>query len=277
MGVIGQARQSIPAAGDYLDKDEVVRSGIPFGIANVTFSEHGGFQGNSRWEVVVTPWYEEDIDAGPNGVITMSDTAIRQAIMGSLQDMLDAKLAAGDAQLLGPVVLIRAKSKGGNRFFDFADFDEATGQAAGDGLQNVPDEAPPAPPPSAGRRRPGAPAAPPPASATPARAARASTGQRSRAQADQAAAVQAAAQPEQQSLPQQSATPIQPGVPGAPQAATAQQMVPGQIAQAKATCPDCNQEVVGRAFPDQQGNPTVIHQMCPVLKTAVPLAGELIT
>lgn len=262
MGVIGKARESIPAQGDYLDKEELVRAGTPFGITNVAWDETGGYEGASRWLVSVAPWYDGD---DVTGLISFGATPIRQAVMQSLQDQLDES-----GEPLGPVVLIRAVSKGKNRYYDLADYDESTGEADRSG--HASDEAQPAPAATNGRTRPrpGAPAPAPAKRGRPAGTAKASTGQRERAAAKAELEQQELLQADRPSAIPQAKTDIPEGG-----GEKAQEVRAGEgPRQGVALCPDCGQEVRGRIFPDTEGNPVLIHQFCPELKKGVSLPAS---
>jgi hypothetical protein len=231
MGVMDRANSKIPASGDYLDKDELIRDQEPMALVSVTFDSVGS-QFGARWVCSVQPWFEDQ--DGPTGLITFTNNPTRQPLFEDLQ----AQIEENGNEPIGPVVIIKGKSQAGYRFYSFGDWTEG-------GVAAAPAPAPaPAPKAQRATRAASAPA-PTPAPAPAPEAAKRRPG-RPRKAAEAA-----------------------PSSPSAPALAPKPEVAPGtgvasvSLAVGQAICPDCNQLVTGRVLDDDKGNRVIIHPHCP--------------
>lgn len=265
MGVVDRARRKLPATGDYLDKDELIRNQEPMGIANVAFDPSHTYSGNPapRWVLSIIPWFEDQEE--PEGLLTFSSNPTRNPMFEDFQ----AQIEENHNEPIGPVILIKEKSQKGFRFYTLADWvdptstEEAQGvpQAAAPALTVVPEPAPARPRPS----RAATPAAPEAAKSTEVKPAE--------VPANDAAPKKRVGRPRKDSAtssttatssPSPSDGPV-PAQPASKPPATAidpavQQI---QLSVGKAICPDCHQEVTGRVLPDDSGKRFIIHPHCP--------------
>jgi hypothetical protein len=250
MGVADRARKQIPAQGDYLEKDDLIRAqDEPFGIANVTYDEKGTNFG-PRWVLTLVPWFDDQ--EGPKGLLTFTANPTRNPFMEDLQ----LQIEENDNEPIGPCVLIKDKSQKGYRYYTIDDWSEAAPSA-------------PAPAPAARPQRPSAPApqqeaaaAPPavepePVKRRPGRPRKTTT----------SAPTTTSATSSSTSGPPVPAT--REPVAEAGEAAHAREV--GVPRTATVTCPECGQEVTGRVLPNDKGQFFIIHTYCPKLNKAITI------
>ncbi|MDA4120377.1 MAG: hypothetical protein OK436_07295, partial [Thaumarchaeota archaeon] len=103
MGVADRARKRMPAAGDYLDKDDLIRAqDEPFGVANVAYDEHGG-QFGPRWVLTLIPWFDDQDK--PQGLLTFTANPTRNPFFEDLQ----VQIEENENQPIGPLTVIKGK------------------------------------------------------------------------------------------------------------------------------------------------------------------------
>ncbi len=128
-------------AGNWIDdqKDDMVHDQLVFGITDVRFDERGS-QFGERWIVSVVPWYEGD--ENPNGDLSFKSTSYRDEYFQELADELDKLDRKGDEVILGPVVLIKARTANKkNRYFDIVEWDEKKNEPIlPKGVEKAPDK-----------------------------------------------------------------------------------------------------------------------------------------
>jgi hypothetical protein len=229
MGVADRARKRMPQAGDYLDKDDLIRNqDEPFGVATCVYDEHGTNYG-PRWVLSLIPWFEEQ--EGPKGLLTFTANPTRNPFLEDLQ----AQIEENDNEPIGPLTVIKGKSQKGFRYYTLDDWKETA----------APAEATSASAPA----RPARPAAPAPqqeaAAANPPADTPPDKPKRGRPR-------KASVTPSTTETP--SASPSSPPIPairepGPGEAAKAQEVsVPTNVG--SVVCPDCHQTVEGRILPD---------------------------
>lgn len=303
MGVMGRANQKLGGGGDWLDKDELIRTRVPLAIVGCDYDPHGTSKfPNPSWVISVEPW-EPDKFPGPSGKIRFGNLPTRQAQFEDIAAQLE-EAQSTNVGYIGPVAVVSGTAKSGNRFKTLADvlFDEATGDLLldGRGFPRIDGEEPePTPPPAAAAPAPG------PRRPTGSVAAQ-STGQRERAAAPAPAAQAAPAAAPAAAKPEpapEAATPAPARRRGRPAAAAADPAAPvssyeasqqaqastepvgpppGQpevaqvIPMATAMCPFCQTEVgPNRVYPAQGGGHVIMHAHCPVKQDTVILPVTL--
>lgn len=249
MGVADRARKRMPTGGDYLDKDDLIRNqDEPFGVTSVVYDEKGSNFG-SRWVLSLIPWFDDQED--PHGLLTFTANPTRNPFFEDLQ----AQLEENGNEPLGPLTLIKGKSQKGYRYYTLDDWTEA-GPATG------PDGSAATTPAQARPQRPAAPATEPePTKEVPVEQVPDNPPARKRGRPRKNSETPSSAT----ISPSASQTSPLPAArePGPGEAARAQEVVAPRYA--KATCPDCRQEVEGRVLPDDHGKLFLIHPFCPAL------------
>jgi hypothetical protein len=232
MGVMDRARRQIPASGDYLDKENLVRDQEPMALVSVSYDERPSNTWGPRWVVTIQPWYEDQ--ETPHGLLTFTALPTRNPVFEDLQ----AQIEENGNEPVGPVVLIREKSQKGFRYYTFSDFNE---DGAGSEQPAVPV---PAPAPRAAR-----PAAPAPVETEPKPKRGRPYGSRNRPKEE----------------PSATSTPVaSPSKPAERAVAGTEQI----LAVGEAVCPKCQQVVRGRVLSDETGARVIIHAHCPVSNQA---------
>lgn len=247
-GVMKRAGGKLPPTGDYLDKDELVRDQEPMGLKSVVFDPNGS-QFGPRWVVSVEPWYEGQDE--PHGLVTFTNSPTRQPVFEDLQ----AQIEENNNDAIGPVVLIRAKSNQGWRYFTFADYQDDGSEQPKDDLDRYVESRP-----AVAERlkapRPTAPArkmmtdterdeAIREAAEAPRRRGR-PPGVKNRPKAGNGSTEQTQPTPRTQVKP-----------PDRPIAGQEQVLAVGE-----ATCPNCGDVVRGRVLRDETGKGVIIHPHC---------------
>jgi hypothetical protein len=297
---MGRANKQIKS-GDWLNKDELIRTRVPLAIVDIVFDRVGTSQfPGENWILSFEPW-DNDKFPGPTGNVRFKNLPTRQ---GQFED-IDAQLEEAKAQnvgYIGPVAMVSGISAAKNRYKTLADVmvDEA-GELMLDarGFPRIDGEAEPEPPAAApvptGPRR--------PSGTTKAQ----STGQQERTQATQAAEKPATAPvdvpaatvpdntapaPKRRGRPASQPAPLPPGTPREVAQHEAQQQAeasaepitvpPAQpqvtqtVPMATALCPHCNVEIgPNRVYPAAGGGFVIMHAHCPVKQDTVILPVQM--
>lgn len=293
MGVMGRANQKLTKSGNWLDKDELIRTRVPLAIVDIVFDRAGTSQyPGENWILSFEPWDNEKFP-GPSGDVRFKNLPTRQAQFEDIDAQLEESKANG-VPYIGPVAMVSGISAAKNRFKTLADVlvDEA-GEIVLDarGFPRIEGEAEPEPPAAApaptGPRRPSGTTKPQ------------STGQQERQAAEKpatapvdvpAAAVpdNAAPAPKRRGRPASQPAPLPPGTPrevaqheAQSQAEASaepikppatQPQITQTVAMATATCPHCNTEIgPNRVYPAAGGGFVIMHAHCPVKQDTVIL------
>lgn len=135
--------------GDYLVGGDLAAEQIPFGISRIRLDEGGGYKGADRWLLSVYAYYEgDDLTNGQETGLLSLSTGSRDNFMAAIQEQLKKT-----KKNIEPVVLVKLKTKNGNKFLDLVEWDPDTESPLLEGEEedDEEDEAP-APPPSRARR-----------------------------------------------------------------------------------------------------------------------------
>lgn len=247
MGVVDRARKRMPAAGDYLDKDDLIRNQEPMGIAACVFDPNHTYSGNPapRWVLTIIPWFEDQED--PEGLLTFSSNPTRNPMFEDFQ----AQIEENHNEPIGPVVLVKERSTKGFRFYTLADWTDSTSV---DEAQGVPQAAAP----KAARPSRSAAPAPAPTNVAPEAVPANDAPKAKRGRPRKSSSTPEASSPSSSDGP----APAQP-VSNPPATAIDAAVQQVQLSVGKAICPECHQEVTGRVLPDETGKRFIIHPHCP--------------
>lgn len=297
MGVMGRANSKIKS-GDWLNKDELIRTRVPLAIVDIVFDRAGTTQfPGENWILSFEPW-DNDKFPGPTGNVRFKNIPTRQGQFEDISEQLE-EAKATNVGYIGPVAMVSGISAQKNRYKSLADVmvDEA-GEIVLDarGFPRIEGEAEPDPAPAttapAGPRRPTG------------TTKQLSTGQQERqaAQTPATAPVDVApgAVPDNtapapkrgRGRPASQPAPLPPGTPREVAQHEAQSQAEAQaevikppasqpqvtqtVPMATATCPHCNAEIgPNRVYPAAGGGFVIMHAHCPVKQDTVILSVNL--